>query len=646
MFYTIDFETRSRSNLRKEGLIKYSLDPSTEVLCFAFKKNDGPTYIYHFKIKNQKIDEQKFLEFLQHVIEGVEIRAHNAPFEYYIWKNVLRRDPSYPELKLNQIHCSLAKAAMFGLPKGLAQLAMALGTTAQKDLSGSRLMMRMCKPNKKGQWFGGEKEFFDLGEYCKQDVETEYAVELLLIALPAQERKLWELTEKINAKGLRLDLENIEKAINILNENDDILHEKIREATDGRLKTGRQLQKLLKELQNEGLELETLNKVSVRNALKNEGISPTAELLLLIRQEIAMASVRKFVTMRGTACKDERARGLLKYYGASTGRWSSALIQVQNLYRPTIKDTDTILDALSFNDYEFFSSLYDSPAEACASIIRNMIIPQKGYEFFDADYSAIEARLLAWLAGETDTLLNYQRGVDVYKIMASKIYNISVKEINEDQRYMGKKVELGAGYGLGHVKFKNVCYNEDIEISEDFAKTVINIYRQSHPDIVSFWYELEAAAIEAVQRPNSIVTCRKIAFMRKDKLLMMRIPSGRKLYYYKPFLKEKETKVGRKVVLHYLGQKTGKAIIETTYGGKLCENATQAAARDILAEAMVRLENKNYETVLTVHDEILCEVQKNTKDFQEFIDTVQIQPQWALDLPLKVSAWRGDRYHK
>ena len=904
--YTLDFETRSKSNLKKIGLVKYSLDPSTEILCLAFKKNGNVTRVYNFE------PNLYFSQLISDIERGCELHAHNAAFEYYIWNNIGALRCGWPRLNLAQMRCSMARAGVAGLPKGLGELSRALGAFVQKDSAGAKLMLRMCKPDKFGNWVESPEMLNRLYEYCANDVDTEFNIEQLLPELSQKEQALWQLTEEINAIGIGVDVAVCKSVISILNENDKILHAEISKLTDGRCATGRQIVKMLKELQTEGIELENLDKFSVKNALKKTGLTLRAEALLTVRQEISRASVRKFATIIEMTCEDTRVRGLLRYHSASTGRWASQGIQVQNLYRPTIMDASTILIALSFNDYSFFSAMYRSPAEACASVIRNVLVAKDGYEFFDIDYSAIEARVLAWLAGEKETLAAYAMGLDVYKIMASKIYNVSTSGVTADMRFMGKKAELGClakgtlvltekrgyvpiekiqlidnlwngktwikhhgvktkgwknviaikslniestpehwflinnlwqtgvevaqnpliplqisekflehgllkavqlksetnavskcaayaalkaqlestnygldkikpvldasnlylgkeavtpielatfvmthvferngtvaitifgddvqsqiiktlkgmavaefvapsnllehswntllrwtglinsaspwtelitmetmnleiyelllkkktisipkevfdienvcagnryqvnqvlthncGFGMGREKFYKVCKNEDLNITPEFSNTVIDVYRETHRHIVSFWYELENATIEALQNPNNMVPCRKIVLLKTSNYLLIKLPSNRKLYYFKPYLKELETKVGRKMVIHYLGQKNGKGEIETTYGGKLVENVTQAVARDIMADAMLELKSAGYSIVLTVHDEILCE-EKN-KDFNEFTSIVKKTPVWAKGLPIAINVWRAKRYHK
>lgn len=290
-----------------------------------------------------------------------------------------------------------------------------------------------------------------------------------------------------------------------------------------------------------------------------------------------------------------------------------------------------------------------SVGEALANTLRNMIVPAKGFEFYDGDYSAIEARVLAWLAEEETTLDAYRAGVDTYKLMACKIYSCDMPEVTDTRRQLGKKVELGCGYGMGHAKFHASCMDENLDVSEELAENAVKTYRASHKQIVGFWYAMESAAIKAMANKGLVTECNKIKFLFSGQYLLMRLPSGRRLYYYDPRVEIVETKkFGKRPVLSYLCEFQGKTIHETSYGGKLVENATQAVARDLMASAMLSLENEGYMVVLTVHDEILAEVPLNSPrhSLDDFVRIMQRVPKWAEGMPLKVGAWKGPRYRK
>ena len=642
--WCIDFETRSKVDLKKCGLYKYALDPSTDILCVAFKEDTRPTFIWHSKIKNNNC----ILDWLLDAVKrGEEIHSHNAEFEHALWNYVAVKRYAFPPIKASQMRCSKARALMLGIPSSLASMAATFGTAVQKDQEGYRLMLKLCKPHKTtGEWVGTAEDFKRLGEYCIRDVETEHACEKLLPPLPPEEQRLWELTIEMNERGILADTEMCKKAGRLLLENDTKLHAEIERLTDGRVHTGRQVQKMMAELEAEGCDLESLDKLAVTTALKDKGLSEKAEAMLAVRQEIGKSSVRKYAAILNQACPDGRVRGTLNFHGAHTGRWAGQGIQPQNFPRGTIKDTAAILKLIELNDLDIFQYIYNV-GDALSSALRNMLIAAPGKTFFDGDYSSIEARVLAWLAGDETILKAYGQGVDTYKIMAQMIYNIDhVENVTDDERWLGKKAELGCGYGLGHVKFQKSCLQEGKAISLELAKMAVNTYRNSHAAVVALWHGLEQAAIDAVRTPGVPRTYKRLAYLKKGDFLLCRLPSGRKLWYYKPHLKSEMTKVGERVVLKYTTAVMGKPVVETTYGGHLTGMACQATARDIMAQAMLRLKDAGYDLDLTVHDEILAEVDPNEHTLEEFKEIMEEHPDWTKGIPIKANAWEGPRFKK
>ena len=642
---TGDFETRSREDLRKGGLYKYARGASTEVLCFACKMDDEPAWVWFPSMPNYNASRLKsFLDFIR---EGGEFHAHNAEFELEIWNQVQVKRYNWPALKISQCRCSLARASMLGLPRSLGVLCSVLGTKAQKDTEGARLMMRLCKPQKDGTWYGGEAEIRRLGAYCLMDVETEAACEKLLPELPPEEQRLWELTVTMNQLGIMCDRDACEKAAALLYTNDSRMHAEIARLTGGRVKTGRQIKAMLAELEAEGLEVDCLDKFAVSEALKTAGLSDRAEALLTVRQEIGKSSVRKYATLIAQCCDDGRLRGGLRYHGASTGRFAGQGYQPQNFPRGTIKDVGTILRALAQNDFDFFQALYPSVGEALSSALRSMLIASPGHTFFDGDFSAIEARVLNWLAGDLGMMAAYRRGVDTYKQMAAQIFGCAVEDVDDNKRWLGKKCELGAGYQVGAKKFHTSCAQEGLAIPMSLAELAIKTYRAAHKPVVELWYRLEAAAIDAVRCRGSVQECGRVAFCMQGPYLLARLPSGRKLWYVKPYVRMEDGPFGVRPVLHYLGQFGGKPVNENIYGGKWAENITSAIARDLMVAAMFRLQDAGYDIRLTIHDEILCESKIGSgQTLEEFRRLMEIVPTWADGLPVKTGTWEGPIFRK
>jgi DNA polymerase len=649
--WTKDFETRSRSELKTAGLYNYSLDPSTDWLCCALKREDGPTQvIYNPAIADELGVESSFDAAILANVLAEEIKSgtaiihsHNAEFEAAI-----SRAKNIFNVPLTHRRCSAAMAAAMGIPASLSGAAIALGTEIQKDEEGRKLMLNMCKPDKSGNWVIDAQMLQRLGEYCKVDVDTEYAIEQLLQPLSESEQRTWEVMIEMNFRGILCDTDRCKKAIEIINSCKEDADKAIVELTEGRVRTGNQVAALLRELSLEGCIPENLRSKTIAE-LDPSYISERAKRLLEARQDVSMASVKKYYSMLGLASPtDSRIRGMFRYHGAATGRFSAQGIQPQNLYRPSTKHIQPILDALDLGDPEFFKSVFLNPMESCANVIRSMLIAAPGQTFINGDYNAIEARVLLWLAGDPE-IEDFRNGVDLYKKQASAIYNVPAEDVKDDQRQLGKVCILGCGYGMSGAKFKVSCEGYGIHISDDLATKAVSAFRETHPAVVKFWYALERAAMDAVRHPGTVHKVGLLTLSKRSHWLMIKLPSGRKIYYFKPFVARVETKLGLKDALHYTACKGQSSFTDTTYGAALVENVCQGAARDVLAAAMDNLANAGLNQVLMVHDELMCEVpalDDMEPVIQRFKKCMELIPSWADGLPLKVGAWCGNMYKK
>lgn len=628
----LDFETRSRVDLRVAGLHRYARDPSTEVLCAAFKF-DGETKVY------LQSDDHALAEFFNRVKAGEPIHAHNADFE---WQLLRQKFAPHLEIPHTQMRCSMARAMVCGLPASLGELAKVLGVEAQKDAEGTRVMRIMCKPDKAGEWVWSPELQHKLEQYCIKDVQAEYACEQFIPQLPEKELALFHLTMLMNDNGILVDREACEAALELLDRHNDHINAQIFKVTSNNVQTGKQVQAMLKQFETWGLTLEDLSAGTIANALKTV-VSPEVRYLLELRAEGAKASVAKYKKILETVCEDNRVRGTLKYYGASTGRFAGAGIQPQNFPRPKIKSTDQIADVMRLRDYDFFSNMYPSVNTAASAALRGMLIAE--HEFFDADYSSIEARVLAWLANDGAELSAYHNGLDNYVAMASKIYHTPVDKVTDGQRQLGKQAVLGCGYGMGAPKFMQTCQGYGMDVDEKLAKLAVDMYRESHPQVTQFWRDCEMAAKKAIRNTGMLFRLNKLNFVCDGTWLKIGLPSSRFLWYYQPKIESKETQYGLREEIRFKGVYQGKLVPESTYGGKLVENITQAVARDVMAEAMLNLEKVGLVPTLSVHDEIIVDCPDSAR-YSEFQRVMETAPAWGLDIPLKVGAWRGQRFRK
>ncbi len=647
----VDFETRSKCDLIKEGAWKYSLHPSTEVLCMAWAIDDGEVQLWKAGDPIPKV----FLGY-NHVIHGVNGReevisplceAHNAFFELAIWTNVLK----WPAVKWC---CSAAKCAAHSLPRSLDKAGKALGLSIQKDQEGKRVMMKMCKPRKPTKhnpaiWHERPEDFQKLYAYCMDDVRAERALGHALRDLSAQETKVWELDQKINVRGVRVDVDAVQAALDLSEEYTERLNEEMFAATNGEVLRASEAGKLTKWCNSMGVAMNSVAKQELADALNNMEMPEEVRTALTIRQRAAKTSVAKYKAMKAATAPDGRIRDLLMYHGASTGRWTGKLVQPQNLPRNNFKgDLEQYFTILKTATPSAFELCFPEVMETISSLIRPCFIASEGKALFGGDYSSIEARVLLWLAGDERALDLFRHGKDVYLDLASEIYNMRPEDIAKDsrERQLGKQGILGCGYGMGHAKFLTTCEAYGIEIDEEMAQKVVDTYRNKYHKVKSMWYDMERAAISAVET-GDMQFCGKIGWGIDGDFLYAKLPSKRLIAYYKPEVRMTETPWGQeKNTLTYMATNsvTRKWERERTYGGKIVENITQGVARDVMAEAMLRCEDAGYEVVLTVHDEILTE--KGDGNVKEFENLMSALPDWAEGLPVEVEGWSGQRYLK
>lgn len=673
----IDFETCSTVNLTKCGMWAYAEHPTTGILCMAYKENNNETKIIKF---DELLKWGKHLALTykdQYIFE-----AHNAEFERAIWHCICHKRWGWPDIPLTKWRCIAAKAAALSLPRSLEKVAKALGLSQQKDMGGRALMLKMCKPRKPtkkeklewvkenvGEYIHEDKDLLEsaleyaeknmpilwhekpedlerLYEYCKQDVEVEAAVSERLRELNTFEQTMWFLDQKINQRGVQIDTEIIKKAIKIRETYKKKLLSEFKNLTG--LNSPQQVAETLSSLESKGLKLKDLTKLSVENALKKE-LPRNTRRILGIRQTLSMSSIAKLDAMlRGTS-EDGRAKSILMYHGGHTGRWAGKRIQPQNMPRSTITDVDYFIELIEKGDTDTLTLLWDTDiCRSLSSCIRSLIVSKPGYDLICADFSAIEARVNAWLAGEQHVLDAFNNGLDPYKVAASDIYSKSYDDITKDERAAGKVADLALGYQGALQAYLKMSATYGVSLPEEQIKAIVKAWRGSHPQIVKFWYTMEATAIAAV-KSNYTQSWGKLIWGKKGDWLFCRVPSGRFLAYYKPELYTKMMPWGKeKECLIYWGvdSMARKWVEQTTYGGKLVENIVQAVARDILAEAIVRVEAHKYPVVMHVHDEIVAEVPEGSGSLKEFEDLVAIKPVWAEDCPITAAGWRGKRYRK
>jgi len=627
-----DFETYSESDIRKTGAWQYAMHPTTEVQCMAYSIDDQKPVLWLPKepIPDWVTDPK------------TELHAWNSFFEWVIWTHVLK----WPKVPIERWHDTAAQAAALALPRSLAGCGEALNIREdlQKNKRGNYLITKLCKPYR-GKRVKDEELFKELCEYCIQDVVAERKLSRVLKPLSDDEREIWILDQIINIRGVYVDLKNVKHATKLIDIITEELNQEIKEITDGELEDVSKRQKVLDYCSRLGYPLAKYDKKYLEERLDNNGIPPTIKRIIQIRQQLGKTSTKKYESLETLTDPNSRVHGLLMYHGASTGRWAGKHFQPQNLPRPSFSDIETCINLFRMEDPEILSLLYDDPMEALSSCVRGMITAPPGKTLMVADYSAIEARVLAWLAGQDDVTKVFKGHGKIYEHTASQIYNKDIIEISKNERFLGKVATLALGYQGGKRAFQAMAKNYSVDINEEVAARVVEDWRSANQKITSFWNNIERAAIATVQNPCKPQLYRGIRFSCHHGFLFCQLPSKRQIAYYDPQLSEG---MYGKTQLTYMGTNslTKKWERIGTYGGKLTENIVQGVARCLLANAMLNIEKKNYEIVLTIHDEIIAEVDQNFGSIEEFEFLMEQLPEWAQGLPLKAEGYSCERYQK
>lgn len=640
MFAIIDFETKCRTNI-KAGASRYSLD--ADILCLSYQIGDEP-------IKSWRPGEPDPEDLLNFVVYCNPIYAHNAAFEMAIWRNVCVPKYGWPEVDISQWHCTQAEVLAMALPAALARVGEALKLDVQKDDAGHKLMLKMSKPRKptkhdKSEWHNRPGDMDRLVEYCEQDVRAERAVHDVVPRLSTREQSVYTYDAKVNLRGVKIDRELAEAVVDVWGQYTDRLNAEMAEITFGAVPSSDAVKVMTAFLQRIGAPLASLNKESVTEALAGK-LPPTARRMLEIRQGCSLSSIAKFEKMLECIEPDDRIRGCFQYHGASTGRWAGRLVQLQNLPRGELREEqlEDCVELVKSRDLDAIESFAPLPiGRLLSSLCRSAIIADEGKKLLVTDFASVEARGLAWSAEEDWLLDAFIHKKDAYKEMASTIYGVPYDKVDKKQRFYGKTAVLGAGYQMGAEKFRGILAQQGVVESEEFCKAIIDAYREKNKKIVKFWYAVERAAVNAVKTKTPQRVGAYVFHMSGDWLLA-RLPSGRDIAYYKP-----ELAPGKyKEQLCYLGvdPTTGKVRREHTYGGAIVENLIQALCRDLLVEAMARLEKAGYPVIAHIHDEVVCEVPEDFGSIEEMEAIMSEMPKWATGFPVGAEGFECKRYRK
>jgi DNA polymerase len=651
---SIDIETRSSVDIGKAGLYKYAQSPDFQILLFAYQLDEEPV-----KIVDLACGESIPLVILSAIEDpGVLKHAYNAAFEWYCLNQAGYQTP------LEQWRCTMAHGLYCGYTAGLDATGKAIGLPQdkQKMAVGKALIRYFCVPCKPTKTNGGrtwnqpghDPEKWNLfKEYCRQDVVTEREMlkRLSLFPMPEEEQIQWQMDVRMNAFGVRVDTGLIEGALYI----DQISTERLtREAMEiTGVDNPNSTVQLMRWLEDNGTQADNLRKSTVSELLEKQN-PENVQRMLEIRQQLGKTSIKKYVAMETARGEGDRVRGLTQYYGANrTGRWAGRLVQMQNLPRNYLKTLDYARNVVKAKNYDGLKLLYGNVPDTLSQLIRTAFIPSEGHKFVVADFSAIEARVIAWLAGEQWVNEVFATHGKIYEATAAQMFGVPVERIVKGNpeyslRQKGKVATLALGY-QGGTSALIAMGALQMGLTEEELPDIVHRWRQVNSRIRDLWYAVEQAALTAMQtaQPQGI---RGLLFALEGDLvygqsfLTVQLPSGRKLFYPKPFLKENQ--FGKMAVHYYtVGQQTRKWEVASTYGGKLTENIVQAIARDCLAETLERVAAKGLQVVFHVHDEVIIDAPMETT-VDEVCGLMAEPVPWAPGLVLKGAGFESNYYMK
>lgn len=718
-----DFETKSAVDLRKVGAHVYAEHPTTDVWVAVFiaeypdGKCDNPVIWYPGEPVPQIVTNAAAFKWT--------FAGHNAAFEQAIDRHIMGPRYGFPIIPDEQINCTLARAAVQSIPLDLARACKALNLPYQKDEAGHRLMLSMCKPRKPRKdedatcdacrgskieevydghgnvlelacstcggtgerllWHDEPAKLTRLTEYCVADVRAEIGLGRALRPLSPSERRVWLLDQKMNNRGVQIDLEFVNVAARVAQIVTKRLDREMREATGGAVAKATEVEKLkdfakkygvefridMKTRRNgEEYEAESADKEALQDLLAGE-LPEAVRRAFELRLEAGKSSVKKFEKFRLQACSDGRARGNLQYHAAGPGRWAGRGIQLHNLIRAGVSKKeggwDQAFRDIAELDDEMVELIYGPPLDLISRMIRGAVVAAPGNKLIYGDYSNVEARGSVWSAGQKDQVELFARGGKIYEEMGAFIFDLPLDEVieghesgtNKLPRFVGKESILGCGYGIGPDKFRRQTKKKArIILPPGVAEKAVFGWREKNGCVVEYWRELEDAAKAAIENPGEVFHAGPFSYRVKGRWLQCRLPSGRIIWYRRPTIEPKSADVeqlddGEEVpsyrwAIHYwtVNGVTKQWEKTSTWGGKLLQNCIEGLCRDFLARSMLRLDAIDYTPVLSVHDEIISEVPEDFGTVDEFLSVMTNLPTWAPGFPLKAEGGEGHRYAK
>lgn len=636
----IDIETCAPVSVVKVGAFKYAEQPDLSVTCMAWAIGTAPIQLWDV-LSGQPIPKP----ILQHIAAGGYIKAYNAAFEMQVLSGPAGQKIGWPRTKVSQWRDTAAKVAAHGLPRSLGSAALALPNCPQKDEAGKKVMLRLSTPA--GLKKATPEDLAILHSYCKNDVHVERSIDAMLPDLIPSEQALWELDYKINKRGILVDLVLIDKILALIKKYTDTKVARCVELTGAKPS---QRAVILEWCHAQGYALDGYTAADIATALADKKCPPAVHEVLSIRQATAFAAVKKYSAFKLSACADGRLRGMFLFHGAFTGRWTGKGPQLHNLSRPVLlKTLEQLTEALKrVQEGRYPVDLDKQVLIAFKDLVRSVLIAPEGSTFEVSDFSSVEARVLGWIARDPIYTKAFAEDLDLYVVTAMNIYDVAMDQVTEDQRWLGKTCVLGLGYSMGLPKFIETVAKSGRVVPDALLAKAHAAYRQTYAAIVKLWYDFGDASIKAVQTGAVQIVGRcKLGVVHRGAMSFMytQLPSGRRLAYYMPAITSNKTPWGEMrdgFSCLALNEKTKQIERSPIHGGLLAQHATQAIARDLLADALLRC--KDLDIVGHVHDEAINELADGATP--QLAARMSKAPPWAQGLKLKAHGFESDRYRK
>jgi DNA polymerase len=627
-------ETTSTADLRRTGSHAYAEHPDTRVtvLCYAIDAAPVETWI----------SGPPPAPFVAAVNTGATVVAHNYLFEHNVYSNKLIPQ-GWPAIPLPQWSCTMARSLVAGYPASLDLVGRAIGLAQQKDHSSRDLMLRFARPRSLDPlvwWHESDPVRFQaLQDYCAQDVLAERELDRKLPELSPRERQVFELDHAINQRGLGVDHHLVDELARVMGAAQTQLAQDIVRLTGGQVRSLGQVAQLRDWLKLQGVEMPDLKRATVQTQLADQTLVGSPRIALQARLDASRSSTAKLTAIASARSCDGRVRGTFQYYGAArTGRWAGRRLQPQNLFRGSIRDVPAALRVIRAGaapeDLELLFE--DSALGVIASCLRSTITAGSSQRLAIADFSQIEARVLAWLAGQQDALDVFRAGKDIYVSTAAKI--------GSSNRTLGKLLTLSCGFGMGHLKFQATALTYGVVLSETEAEAAVRAWREVNHHIVTLWWESHRALLRVLRAgPGAQEQVSQITFIHRPRALLARLPSGRHLVYRHPRIELNEHGYDE---VTYMGSLGGNWTRLRAWAGRTVENVTQAVARDVMVEAMLHL--GDLPLIATIHDELITEVAEDEADstLDRMLAAMRQTPSWASGLPVDAAGFVVSRYQK